>query len=173
VRTENCKETDQGCRQLTPRQVKFAQYLLGGTTLTEAARNAGYSGKNLAQSGHQALKAIRLSMPELLEEAGLTSRVLIEKYLVPMLSATTKKCLHHKGRFVYSRALPDYRTRVMALDMVFNLMGAYETSKPVTAPDAGVKVIVLDAPRPPRPVVTTAQTPVLPSYTLSDHSRDR
>ena len=150
MRTRTCKKTDEKCRQLTPRQVKFAHNLIGGSTLTEAARNAGYSGKNLAQSGHQALKAIRLSMPELLEEAGLTPRVLIEKYLVPMLSATTKKCFHHRGRFVYSRALPDYRTRVMALDMVFRLMGAYETSKSVTAPDAGVKVIVLDAPRPDR-----------------------
>jgi hypothetical protein len=33
----------------------------------DAARNAVYSGKNLAQSGHQALKAIRLRMPELMD----------------------------------------------------------------------------------------------------------
>jgi hypothetical protein len=57
----------------------------------------------------------------------------------------------------------------MALDMTFKLMGAYETNKSVTAPDAGVKVIVLDAPRPPRPSVANAQTPLPPSHLLSDH----
>jgi len=49
-----------GGEELTPRQVTFARSLVNGTTITEAAKRAGYSEKNLAQSGHQALKAIRL-----------------------------------------------------------------------------------------------------------------
>jgi phage terminase small subunit len=42
-----------GERQLTPRQVAFAEHLLESDTITEAARKAGYSDKNLSQSGHQ------------------------------------------------------------------------------------------------------------------------
>src|SRR5260370_9991395 len=57
------------------RQVVLAKRLLDGATITDAARDAGYSEKNLAQSGHQALKAIRLSMPELLDEIGDAGRV--------------------------------------------------------------------------------------------------
>jgi phage terminase small subunit len=55
-------------KQLTPRQLALAKNLLGGSTIAEAARKAGYSEKNLAQSGHQALKAMRLRMPELMDE---------------------------------------------------------------------------------------------------------
>lgn len=63
---------EQENKQLTTRQVAFAENLVEGTTITEAARRAGYSGKNLAQSGYQALKTIRLKMPELMDDLGLT-----------------------------------------------------------------------------------------------------
>jgi len=149
-------------RELTPRQITFAKHLVTGATITEAARRAGYSEKNLAQSGHQVLKAVQLKMPELMVDAGLTAEVLIYKYLLPLLSATTKKCFHHNGKIIYSRAFPDYRTRVMALDMAFRLIGAYATGEPVSAANQGVKVIVMDGPRPLRPVVTNVQTPILP-----------
>jgi phage terminase small subunit len=59
----NHSKEKQGRKQSTPRQMAFAKNLLSGATITAAARNAGYSEKNLAQSGHQALKAIRLNVP--------------------------------------------------------------------------------------------------------------
>src|SRR5215467_2664287 len=102
-------------KQLTPRQALFVGNLARGKTITEAARSAGYSGKNLAQSGYQVLKTVQARAPEVMVEAGLTPEVVIEKYLVPLLSATTRKVLLHKGKFMYSRPLPDWRTRAFAL----------------------------------------------------------
>jgi len=85
-------------KELTPRQIIFARHLLIGATITEAARRAGYSKKNLAQSGHQALQTIRLKSPELMARLELTPQVLIEKHLVPLLSATKTKVFQYKGK---------------------------------------------------------------------------
>jgi hypothetical protein len=143
-----CKQATPS-RELTPRQITFTKHLLTGATITEAARRAGYSEKNLAQSGHQALQTIRLKRPELMARLELTPRVLIEKYLVPLLSATKTK-FFHKGKIIESRAVPDHHTRLMALDMVFRLMGAYASNESVTSARAGVKVVIVDVPGPQR-----------------------
>jgi Terminase small subunit len=111
-------------KELTPRQIIFAKHFLTGATITEAARRAGYSKKNLAQSGHQALQTIRLKCPELMARLELTPSVLIEKYLVPLLSATKTKFFQYKGKIIESRASrpshPADGTR-----HGFELMGAY------------------------------------------------
>src|SRR5262252_7097895 len=96
-------------KELTPRQIMFAKHLLTGATITEAARRAGYSQKNLSQSGHQALKTIRAKAPELMVRLELTPQVLIEKYLVPLLSATKRKLFQYKGKIIESRTFPDWR----------------------------------------------------------------
>jgi len=139
------KRATQTTKQLTPRQTVFAKSLVSGATLTDAARTAGYSGKNLAQSGYQALKTVQSKMPELMAEAGLTPPVIIEKYLVPLLSATIRKCFQYKGKVLYSRALPDWRTRAFALDMLFRLTGAYRTSESVAPAQTSVEIITIDA----------------------------
>jgi hypothetical protein len=72
--------------------------------------------KNLVQTGHQALKAIRMSMPELMDEAGLTAEVLIEKYLVPLFDATTTKFCTYKSKISDSVSVPDNHTQLRALD---------------------------------------------------------
>lgn len=159
------KSRSSAARKLTPRQLLFAKSLVKGTTITDAARNAGYSGKNLAQSGHQALKTVQSKMPELFEEAGLTPRVLIQKYLVPLLDATTTKFCQYKGRFTDSVIVADNHTRLLALDMAFRLIGAYATSESVTFPEPSIKVIVTDAPRSSPPAIG-----VLCGYT-TEHSR--
>jgi len=142
----------QRCMQLTPRQALFIKSLASGGTVTQAARNAGYSEKNLAQSGHQALQTIRLKRPDLMNRLELTPQVLIEKYLVPLLSATKTKFFQNKGKIIQSRAFPDHQTRLMALDMVFRLMGAYASNRSRQSPtvaEHGVKIVVVDAPHPP------------------------
>jgi hypothetical protein len=106
---------------------------------------AGYSEKNLAQSGHQAFETLRLRMPELMDEAGLTAQVLIEKYLVPLLSATTTKFCQYKGKFTDSITVPDNRTRLMAPDMVFKVGGAYTSNESPAVGEPGVRVVILDA----------------------------
>jgi hypothetical protein len=128
----------------------------------DAAREAGYSGKNLAQSGHQALKAIRLSMPELMDEIGLTERALIEKHLVPLLSATTTKYFQHHGRVKQKRQVADNDARLRALDVALRLRGSYAPKGPEPA-DATVKVIVLDVPRPDRSAFLPKPQPSSPS----------
>jgi hypothetical protein len=62
-------------------------------------------------------------MPELLDEFGLTEDALIEKHLVPLLSATITKFFRYKGKVIESRRIPDHETRLRALDMAFRLMG--------------------------------------------------
>jgi hypothetical protein len=138
---------------LTTRQVALTKNLLSGTTITEAARRAGYSEKNLAQSGHQALKAIRLRMPELMDDAGLSERVLIEKYLVPLLSAKDTKYFQHRGKITDKRTVPDNDTRLRALETAFELRGSYPSTYREDPAQTGVKVIVVDVPRPQRGVV--------------------
>lgn len=101
--------------------------------MTEAARRAGYSDRNLAQSGHQALKAIRLRMPELMDDLGLTERALIEKHLVPLLSAESTKYFQNKGKVSDKRSVPDNDTRLKALEMSFKLRGAYAPEDPAEA----------------------------------------
>ena len=137
-------------RELTPRQITFTKHLLTGATITEAARKAGYSERNLAQSSHQALQTIRLKCPELMVRLELTPQVLIEKYLVPLLSATKTKFFLYKGKVIESRAFPDHHTRLLALDMVFRLMGAYAPNQSRQSPAKGVSGVrvVVDAPRP-------------------------
>jgi phage terminase small subunit len=146
------KSRCSGTRKLTPRQLLFAKNVVKGTTITDAARNAGYSEKNLAQSGHQALKAIRLRMPELMDEAGLTERALIEKHLVPLLAAKTTKFFQHQGKVTDKRTVPDNDTRLRALETAFELRGSYSSTSREEAAHAGVNVIIMDMPRPRLPL---------------------
>jgi len=141
------RKPTQTCRQLTPRQALFAKGLASGATITQAARNAGYSGKNLAQSGHQAVAALRLKMPELMDEVGLTARMLIEKHLVPLLAAKETKYFVVDRKLV-SRQVEALRIRLDALDMAFRLRGSFAPKDPKEAAHFGVKVIVVDVARP-------------------------
>lgn len=146
----NDDKSEKGARQLTPRQDAFAEHLLESDTVTEAARKAGYSDKNLAQSGHQALKAIRLKMPALMDELDLSERALIEKHLVPLLSATSTKFFQHEGKVLQKCEVADNDTRVKALDMAFKLRGSYNAADPkLNEPaKASPPVFIIDVPRP-------------------------
>jgi phage terminase small subunit len=65
--------------------------LAKGNTLTQAAKNAGYSQKYAGRAGYQAPAQLRGRVPELLEKHGLGEEVLIEKYLKPLLEAHETK----------------------------------------------------------------------------------
>jgi hypothetical protein len=107
----------------------------------------------------------------------LTPSVLIEKYLVPLLSATKTKFFQYKGKIIESRAVPDHHTRLMALDMVFRMMGAYAQNQPRRSPvdQPGVRVVMQGPARPPRPDVENSAPiclPALPSQNqFSSHPR--
>jgi hypothetical protein len=145
-------KTEVGTRQLTPREVAFAVKVLQGTTITEAARRAGFSENNLTESGHQAVKASRLKAPEIMDEFGLTERVLIEEHLAPLLAATTTKYFQAEGGVRQKREVANAYARLKALDMAFKLRGSYATADSKLAEPAGPTVIVVDIPWPGRPM---------------------
>jgi len=149
-------------KRLTNKERALLRGLVQGSSLTQAAIDAGYSGKHPGQSGWQALQNVRLKMPELLDRHGLTDYALIEKHLKPLLHATETKFFQHKGKVTDSRTVPDNAVRLDALDMAFRLKGSYAKSAEGTPERKTVQVLVaptqrqfgnpkLEAPRSDRP----------------------
>jgi hypothetical protein len=135
-------------KQPTPRQSRFAKALMKSKNLAQAAIAAGYSPKYAAQSAHQALQGIRLRVPEILDKAGYSVSVLIEKHLAPKLTATTTKLAAEKGEFTDHVELEDQDTQLKAIDMMLRMHGAYAPKDPKEAAHFGVKVVIIDVPRP-------------------------
>jgi hypothetical protein len=132
-------------RKLTTRQQAFVKELAQGKTLTQAAKTAGYTDKNPAQAGYQALAQLRGRVPELLERHGLGEEVLIEKYLLPLLEANETKFFNDGKKQIEVQALT---IRHAALRTAFELHGSYAPRDPKEAAQYGVRVIRVDIPRP-------------------------
>jgi hypothetical protein len=146
-------------KPLTPRQRKLAKRLLQGMSSREAIKGTGYSTKNPTQSVQQAINGpggIALKMPELMDKIGMTDQRLLSGYLQPLLEATETKFFHYQGKIVSTRKVEALGTRSTALDMAFKLKGSYAPTK-LAAADAGdsegVRVIVIDVPRPSRKAI--------------------
>ena len=129
------------------RQVALLNNLLLGSSITNAARKAGYSKKWPDQARHQALQNLELKA-ELLERLGLCDSALIDKYLKSLLNARMVKFFQHKGKVTDKRIFPDNDARLKALDMTFKSRGAYAPTDPKLEQPVGVKVIIVDVPRP-------------------------
>jgi hypothetical protein len=85
-----------------------------------------------------------------MDEAGLTAQVLIEKYLVPLLNAKTKKFFQYQGKVTAQRDVPALDVRLNALDMVFRLLGSYTPRDQEKAEQIGGMTVIVDVPRPDR-----------------------
>jgi hypothetical protein len=133
-------------RKPNPRQQNFVRELASGKTLTQAAKNAGYSDKNPAQSGYQALAQLRGRVPELLERHGFGEEVLIQKYLLPLLEAEETKFFKDGAKRINVEALTILHA---ALRTAFELHGSYAPRDPKEAAQYGVRIIRVDIPRPP------------------------
>src|SRR5712691_1678027 len=133
-------KTEVDTKQLTPRRIAFAENVLKGTMITEAAQRVGCSGKDLAQSDDEAPQAIRLRTPELMDRLGLTERVLIEN-LVPLLAATITKYFQDEEGVRQKRVAADNYARLKALDMAFKLRGSYATADSRTPEPGPTQVI--------------------------------
>jgi len=94
------------------------------------------------------LQGIRLRVPEILDQAGYSVSVLIEKHLAPKLTSTTTKLAVEKGEFTDHVELEDHDTQLKAIDMMLRMHGAYAPKDPKEAAHFGVKVVVIDVPRP-------------------------
>jgi phage terminase small subunit len=118
----------QGTLRLSPKQRKLVQYLTQGMTVTAAALKAGYSAKSPGQAGYQALKTVRLKIPDIMDKQGLSDQKLVKKYLQPALEASTTRyvVVGRKGK----ERIEEYEdiawdARLRALDMAFKLKGSY------------------------------------------------
>src|SRR5215831_7876423 len=127
----------------TLRQSRLAKEIAKGRSLKEAAIAAGYPTKHASQSAHQALQGIRLRVPEMLDEAGYSVPVLIEKHIAPKLSATVTKLAVKGGNFTDFVELEDHDTQLKAADMMLRMHGAYAPKDPQEAAQFGVKVMLL------------------------------
>jgi hypothetical protein len=143
------KKSDEPKKDLPSRQHAFLRAYAKGKTLKQAAIEAGYSKKNADQSGYQALKAIKGRAADLMDEIGLTDRALIQNYLVPLLEAKETKFVHDRGR-LKEKTVQALTIRHAALDTAFKLRSSYAPRDPAEAAQFGVKVIVVDMPRPPK-----------------------
>jgi hypothetical protein len=141
------KSAEPQKKRINSRQHAFLKAYAKGKTLKEAALQAGYSPRNAAQSGFQALKGVQGRIPELMDEVGLSDRVLIEKYLKPLLRAKETKFFNEGKKRINVAALGIRHT---ALDTAFKLRGSYAPRDPKEAAQFGIKVVVVDIPRPPK-----------------------
>jgi hypothetical protein len=140
-------------RKLTQRERAFIKQLPKNKTVKQAAIKAGYSPNNPDQSAHQALESIKLKMPELMDELGLTDKALIQNHLVPLLNAKETKFFQHNGKVGDSREVIAWGPRTSGLDIAFKLKGRYAERGAETSTNIGVQVIVVDIPRPNRPAI--------------------
>ena len=136
-----------GKKKLTPRQHAFMKNLAKGASQKDAFIAAGYKAKHPDQGAHQALKQIQGKVPQIMDEMGLTDHLLIEKYLVPLLDAEETKFFNEGKKRIN---VPALGIRHTALDTAFKLRGSYAPRDPKEAEQFGVKVIVMDMPRPPK-----------------------
>jgi hypothetical protein len=113
--------------KLTPKQSRLIENLAGGATITDAAIEAGYSASSrmtAGQLGSQALESVRRKMPEVLAAHGLTDDTLVQK-LGSLLNAKETKFFQKDGKITDSVALEALGIQAQALDMAFNVRGAY------------------------------------------------
>jgi len=150
---------------LTSKQIRLVKAFLKAKsakqpiTKGEAAEEAGYSPKNPTQSANQALAAIRLKAPEIMDKLGLSVETLIEKHLTPLLNAEETKLVIHEGKVTERVNLADNTTRRYATRMAFELQGAFPPQDPQLAAQVGVEVLILDVPRPDRSAINVTPPP--------------
>ena len=146
------------------RQKKVVKARAEGKTYKESGIVAGYPAKNAAQSAYQAMKGLRGRVADLLDNAGLSEQVGIEMYLKPALEATETIFAQKDGKFRDKREVVAWHPRLAALRTLFELHGSYAPRDPKEAAQFGVKVVVMDLPRPPRlPVNVTPTNEKLPA----------
>jgi len=136
-----------GLKKLTPRQHAFVKNLAKGASQKDAFIAAGYKAKHPDQGAHQALKQIQGKVPQIMDQMGLTDHLLIEKYLVPLLDAEETRFFNEGKKRIN---VPALGIRHTALDTAFKLRGSYAQRDARAAEQFGIKVVVLDMPRPPK-----------------------
>lgn len=150
-------------KRMNARQGALLKNLAKGMTQKDAAIAAGYTPKHPGKAAHQALELISRNWPDELERVVGTKETVIEKYLLPLMNATERKAFNHNGEIVYSKPMVAWGPRYNGLDTYFRVAGAYAKEIELNA-QVGVKVVLVDIPRPARGVVMADVGPgALPS----------
>jgi hypothetical protein len=100
--------------------------------------------------GASAMKGLRGRVADLLDNAGLSEQVGIEMYLKPALEATETIYAQKNGKFRDKREVIAWGPRLTALKELFLLHGSYAPRDPKATEQFGIKVVVVDIPRPPK-----------------------
>jgi hypothetical protein len=132
------------------RQLEVVKHRAEGKTFKDAGILAGYSPKNAAQSAYQAIQGLRGRVPDLLDKAGLSEEIAIEKYLKPALEATETIYAQKDGKFTDRRQMIAWNIRMTALRTLLELHGSYAPKvydNQGTAPVGNINFIV-DCPAP-------------------------
>jgi hypothetical protein len=139
----------------TARQQALVDNIPTSKTFAEAAIKAGYPAKNARQSAFQALQGMRGRVPDLMDQLGLSEQVLIDKHLRRHLNAKRTHYFQKDGKVRDSRKTDALEIQSKALDMAFQLQGSYAPRDPKEAEQFGIKVVVIDIPRPPKMIDVT------------------
>jgi hypothetical protein len=140
-------------KKLRPKQQKYLRARIAGKSKTEAAKVAGYSPKNLAQSAYQAEKLMEEKVSDLYDRHGLTDDAIIENHLLPLLNAEETKFFAHNGRVVSTRRVKALGIRLPAVRLLAEMKGMLKKESENLGPN--FKVVIINAEhRPPRPAVS-------------------
>jgi|SRR5215469_7989972 len=91
-----------------------------------------------------------IKVPKLMDGVGLTKGVLIQRYLIPLLSAKTTIHVRENGTF-RRVSIRDNSTRQRALDMAFKLVGAYaQTNLKLAKANSNDDIDIIDIPSHPK-----------------------
>jgi hypothetical protein len=125
---------------LTGREGILWDALLAGKSLSDAAREAGYSEECLGRTRWRALQGIKATMPEILARHGLTLDAFARK-LKELVCAKETRFFGHKGRVIATRRVPAYRIQTRGLDMWARILGLYDHPEPVQSAPRAIRVI--------------------------------
>ena len=141
--------------KLTLRQSRFAKAFMTAKTAKDAALAAGLSQKYPAQAAYQMLQQLQgKKIPEVMNALGFDMPNLIYKYLSKILDAKETKFAIEDGKFSDHVEVENLELTDRGLDKAFRLHGAYAPRDPKEAAQVGVKVIVVDVPRPTPGAIT-------------------
>lgn len=133
--------------KLTLKQRKFWKCYQKTHSLIEAAKAAGSKGKDshsLSVIGHQILRSLDLSMPELLDAQGLTDEAMA-KPLQEGLAAERPIIATWEGKISDRIDISDHPTRAKFLEIYHRLKGNFIDRHELTGRDGGDIILQINS----------------------------
>jgi phage terminase small subunit len=116
------KDKEKGWKKLNPQRNKLLKEIAKGKSVPEAAKVAGYS---YPQAANTAMRQMRSELVAALEKRGWGPDQFVEKYLVPMLGAKKTLYAQCEGIFTDSRDVEDNGSRISAGEQYLKVVGGF------------------------------------------------